>query len=108
MRFGQRRTASAQWASTSGTIAGSTDRLITYLEGKELSIVQMAQIAAEHEPGETREKLLAPWTRRYVLRALDPAETRTSAPKAVAHDGDRPANPVSVNETRQARTFGTV
>jgi uncharacterized damage-inducible protein DinB len=40
-------------------IAGSTDRLITYLERKQLSLDQLAALQAEHEPGETREELLA-------------------------------------------------
>ena len=67
-------------------IAGSTDRLITYLEGKELSLVQMARIAAEHEPGETREELLATMDNafrraEFVIRALDPA--RLTEPRAV-------------------------
>jgi uncharacterized damage-inducible protein DinB len=67
-------------------IASSTDRLITYLEGKELSIVQMAQIAAEHEPGERREALLAAMDEAFrraelVIRALDPA--RLAEPRAV-------------------------
>jgi uncharacterized damage-inducible protein DinB len=67
-------------------IASSTDRLITYLEGKELSIVQMAQIAAEHEPGERREALLAAMDEAFrraelVIRALDPA--RLTEPRAV-------------------------
>jgi uncharacterized damage-inducible protein DinB len=67
-------------------IAGSTDRLITYLEGKELSIVQMAQIAAEHEPGQTREELLAAMDGAFrraemAIRTLDPA--RLMEPRAV-------------------------
>ena len=67
-------------------IAGSTDRLITYLQGKELSIVQMAQIAAEHEPGKTREELLSAMDAAFhraelVIRALDPASL--TEPRAV-------------------------
>jgi len=65
--------------------AGSTDRLITYLEGKGLSEAQMARLGSEHEPGETREELLAALDATFrrcelVIRALDPArleETRT-------------------------------
>jgi uncharacterized damage-inducible protein DinB len=67
-------------------IAGSTDRLMTYIEGKELSLVQMAQIAAEHEPGETREELLSSMDAAFhraelVIRALDPASL--TEPRAV-------------------------
>ncbi len=40
-------------------IAGSTDRLITYLEGKQLSELQMAALGAEKEPGGSGEQLLA-------------------------------------------------
>jgi len=40
-------------------IAGSTGRLMTYLEGNQLSDVQMAAMRAEHEPGASREELLA-------------------------------------------------
>src|SRR5436190_12276743 len=39
-------------------IAGSTGRLLTYLEEKQLSAVQMAELDAEHEAGATREELL--------------------------------------------------
>jgi uncharacterized damage-inducible protein DinB len=40
-------------------IAGSTDRLATYLEGKQLSKDQMEFLRREHEPGASREELLA-------------------------------------------------
>ena len=40
-------------------IAGSTDRLMTYVEGKQLSEAQLAVMNAEKEPGATREMLLA-------------------------------------------------
>jgi len=66
-------------------IAGSTDRLMTYLEGKDLTEAQFATLAAEREPGETREGLLQPMDAAFaraerVIRALDPArltEVRT-------------------------------
>ena len=40
-------------------IAGSTSRLLTYVQGQQLSDAQMAELRAEHEPGATREELLA-------------------------------------------------
>ena len=57
-------------------IAGSTDRLITYLEAKPLSDAQLAALAAEHEAGATREELLeslgAAFDRaELVVRAID-------------------------------------
>ena len=39
-------------------IAGSTGRLLTYLEGKQLSAAQMTALDAEQQPGATREELL--------------------------------------------------
>jgi hypothetical protein len=39
-------------------IAGSVDRLMTYLLGKQLDESQMAALAKEMEPGESRESLL--------------------------------------------------
>jgi uncharacterized damage-inducible protein DinB len=39
-------------------IAGSTRRLLTYLEGKPLSAAQLGALDAEHEAGATREELL--------------------------------------------------
>ena len=40
-------------------IAGSVDRLVTYLQQEQLSELQMAALSAEHEPGQSREELLA-------------------------------------------------
>lgn len=59
-------------------ITGSVDRLITYLEGKQLSEGQMAALDAEKEPGATREELLAGMDRalqraELVIGAIDPA-----------------------------------
>ena len=59
-------------------IAGSTDRLITYLEGKHLSEKQMTALQTEHEPGASREELLAGMHASFeraeaVVRALHPA-----------------------------------
>jgi len=58
-------------------IAGSTDRLVTYLEGKQLSQSQMAALETEKQPGASREKLLADVESAFrkseaVVRALDP------------------------------------
>src|SRR5271166_3829359 len=38
-------------------IAGSTDRLTTYLEGKQLSQAQMTALHREHEPGASLDEL---------------------------------------------------
>jgi len=40
-------------------IAGSVQRLMTYVEGRQLSDAQMAEIKTQHDPGATREELLA-------------------------------------------------
>jgi uncharacterized damage-inducible protein DinB len=40
-------------------IGGSADRLITYIEGKQLSETQLAALKTEMDPGESREQLLA-------------------------------------------------
>jgi hypothetical protein len=59
-------------------IAGATDRLMTYVEGGQLSDAQMAVLRAEKEPGATREMLLAGLDAVFqkaeaVARSLDPA-----------------------------------
>ncbi len=59
-------------------IAGSTDRLITYLQSNPLSPEQLAEIQAEKQPGGTREQLLARLEAAFqraesVARGLDPA-----------------------------------
>jgi uncharacterized damage-inducible protein DinB len=60
-------------------IAGSTNRLITYLQGKELTTAQLDAMAAEKSPGEpSREQLLATLNHAFsdaeaVIRAMDPA-----------------------------------
>ncbi len=59
-------------------IAGSVDRLMTYLEGNQLSEPQMAALRAEKEPGASREELLAEIDTAFakaeaIARALDPA-----------------------------------
>lgn len=58
-------------------IAGSVDRLITYLEGHMLNEVHMAALAAEKEPGESLDQLMAELERALqkaerVIRSTDP------------------------------------
>src|SRR5690349_24765567 len=50
-------------------IAGSVGRLMTYVEGRQLSPEQLAALSAEMEPGATREDLLS-----ALDAALDNAE----------------------------------
>jgi hypothetical protein len=59
-------------------IAGSADRLITYLTGAQLSESQRADLAAESTPGASREELLAALDAAFaraeaIVRTLDPA-----------------------------------
>src|SRR5487761_670512 len=59
-------------------IAGSTGRLLAYLEGNRLSGEQMAALRAEKDPGATREELLQEMDAAFeraetTVRALDPA-----------------------------------
>jgi hypothetical protein len=65
-------------------IAGSTDRLMTYVNGGQLSSDQMAALKTEKEPGATREELLAAIDQAFenaeaVARAFDP--TRLADPR---------------------------
>jgi uncharacterized damage-inducible protein DinB len=60
-------------------IAGSTDRLMTYLQGQQLSEAQMEFLRHEHDPGATREELLAGLDTVFaqaeaVVRTIDPAK----------------------------------
>jgi|SRR5579863_1527254 len=69
-------------------IAGSTHRLMTYLEGQPLSETQMAALQAEKEPGASRDMLLAGLNAAFdraeaMVRSLDPAEL--AEPRAVGH-----------------------
>jgi hypothetical protein len=62
-------------------IAGSVDRLCTYLEGRQLSEAQVAAMGKESEAGASREELLAGVEAALgrceaVVRALDPAVLR--------------------------------
>jgi len=60
-------------------IAGSTDRLMTYLEGRELTRDQLSVLHGEEHPGsEGREELLAQMEAAFqraeaTVRAIDPA-----------------------------------
>jgi len=67
-------------------IAGSTGRLMTYLQGRQLTEVQLSNLAVESEPATlSRDELLQAMDQAFreaeeVVRALDPAtltETRT-------------------------------
>ena len=60
-------------------LAGAADRLLTYAEGRQLSPEQLAFLKAEHEPGVTREELLAAMDQSFrrveeFVRSLDPAK----------------------------------
>jgi len=59
-------------------IARSTDRLFTYLEGKQLSEHQLAALQTEKHPGTSREELLAELDSAFrraeqLVRAIDSA-----------------------------------
>ena len=80
--------ASSIWATparpdfggiSSAALAGSTNRLVTYLQGQQLTAVQLDELAAEGSPGElSREELLDGLNRAFcdaeaVIRAIDPS-----------------------------------
>jgi uncharacterized damage-inducible protein DinB len=59
-------------------IAGSTERLVAYLQGKDLTPAQLAAVQAEPHPGAGREELLAAVAQAFrdaeaVVRSLDPS-----------------------------------
>jgi len=59
-------------------IAGSTDRLMTYLQGKQLTPSELRALETESTPGATREELLAELNAAFeraemIVRAIDPA-----------------------------------
>jgi uncharacterized damage-inducible protein DinB len=59
-------------------IAGSTDRLMTYLQGKQLSPSDLRALETEATPGATRGELLAELNAAFeraetIVRAIDPA-----------------------------------
>jgi uncharacterized damage-inducible protein DinB len=88
-------TAEQMWATPYGFgsagfhmrhIAGSTERLITYLEGKPLTDSQMRALREENEPGATRDELLSDLEAVFqnsekIVRALSP--DRLTEPRTV-------------------------
>ena len=67
-------------------IAGSTDRLTTYLEGGQISEAQLEFLKAEHDPGASREELLDAMDAAFrrteaIVRGIDPA--RLSEPREI-------------------------
>ena len=60
-------------------IAGSTERLVSYLDGRQLNPEQLAAVKTEEEPGsQSAEALLAEMERAFrsaeaVVRSIDPA-----------------------------------
>jgi hypothetical protein len=91
--------AEQMWAAPAGSgpagfhirhIAGSTERLFSYLQGRELSAGQLEALAREKAPGATREELLHELDRalreaEVVVRALDPAAL--AEPRQVGRKG---------------------
>ncbi len=78
-------TAGQLWWSAHGVppvalkhIAGSVERLLAYLEGRQLTEAELAAYRAEKEPGGGREELFAALDAAFakaerVVRSLDPA-----------------------------------
>jgi hypothetical protein len=67
-------------------IAGSVERLMTYVEGRQLTAGQFAAIDRQMDPGANRDELLADLDRALgrageIVRAIDPATL--TAPRAV-------------------------
>ncbi len=87
-RFTENLTQAQMWATPHGFgsvgfhlrhIAGSTDRLMTYLESRQLTDSQLDFLKHEHDPGATREELLALIDAVFersesIVRTLDPAQ----------------------------------
>ena len=62
-------------------IAGSVQRMMTYVQGRQLSDQQMADIRMQHTPGASREELLAAMRASFdqaamVVRSIDPEKLR--------------------------------
>lgn len=86
-RYTEALTSEQLWATPYGLgsvgfhvrhIAGSTDRLTTYLQGKQLTLSELRALQTEAEPGATREELLAMLDATFeraeaIVRAIDPA-----------------------------------
>jgi hypothetical protein len=67
-------------------IGGAVDRLITYLQGRQLDERQLAELQGESQAGASREELLAGMDAAFrraeeVVRSLDPA--RLAEPREV-------------------------
>lgn len=67
-------------------VGGSVNRLMTYVEGKQLSDIQMRELSSEFDSGASREDLLRELDRRLsqaeaVIRAIDP--NSLAEPRAV-------------------------
>jgi uncharacterized damage-inducible protein DinB len=87
-KFTEGLTAEQIWAEPHGFgsvgfhlrhIAGSTDRLMLYLQGQQLTEVHLNALRREKEPGATREDLLAGMDAAFrraeaVARSIDPAK----------------------------------
>jgi uncharacterized damage-inducible protein DinB len=85
-KYTEALTSEQIWASPYGLgsvgfhvrhIARSTDRLMTYLEGRQLTESELSALETEAEPGATREELLAKLDSAFqraerIVRALDP------------------------------------
>jgi uncharacterized damage-inducible protein DinB len=87
-RFTEGLTAEQIWAEPHGFgsvgfhlrhIAGSTDRLMLYLQGQQLTEEHLEALRREKEPGATREDLLTAMDEAFkraeaIARAIDPAK----------------------------------
>lgn len=94
-RWTEGLTAGQLWATPHGFgsvgfhlrhIAGSVDRLMTYLTGEQLNDAQLAFLKSEHAPGASREELLASLDDAFqraeaIVRSLEPA--RLADPRGV-------------------------
>jgi uncharacterized damage-inducible protein DinB len=86
-KYTEALTAEQLWATPYGLgsvgfharhIAGSTDRLMTYLQRKQLTPSELRALQTEAEPGATREELLEELNAAFeraeaIVRAIDPA-----------------------------------
>ena len=66
-------------------IAGSVNRLMSYLANRPLDEAQLAAVAAEHDPGASREDLLGAIDAAFAnaertVRSLDPSRLREPRP----------------------------
>jgi hypothetical protein len=98
-RFTEGLTAEQMWQAPEGVntagrelrhIAGSVDRLVTYLEGRQLDARQMEELRAESTPGASRAELLGAVNDAFrraeeIVRRLDPS--RLGEPRQVGRKG---------------------